>query len=232
MKRPIDRYGERRGSMLQRILVRGGLLLVTAAVVGVLAGWTERVRAADAAAPVNPSLVARRIGTLGAQLQSAHGETALLHLELDRARAIIENSARYQIPADLAADIHDIALAEGIDPALGFQLVKIESSFRPGARSSMDALGYTQIQLPTARFYDPAVTEKQLFERETNLRLGFRFLRDLLVRFDHDTHLALLAYNRGPAKVAEILARGGDPANGYSDAVLDGYRSPRAVGTH
>ena len=39
-------------------------------------------------------------------------------------------------------------------------------------------------------------------------------------------HLALLAYNRGPARVAEILAQGGDPKNGYSDAVLKGYRAP------
>ena len=37
-------------------------------------------------------------------------------------------------------------------------------------------------------------------------------------------HLALLAYNRGPARVDEILAQGGNPANGYSDAVLKGYR--------
>ena len=32
-----------------------------------------------------------------------------------------------------------------------------------------------------------------------------------LDRFDHDTQLALLAYNRGPTKVTQILARGGDP---------------------
>jgi soluble lytic murein transglycosylase-like protein len=218
--------------MLERVLVRSTLLLVTAVVIGALAGWTERVRASDEAAPADLGLVARRMGRLGTQRESARGEAALMRLELDRARAIIENSARYQIPADLAGDIYDIALAEGIDPVLGFQLVKIESSFRSGARSSMDALGYTQIQLATARYYDPDVTEKRLFERETNLRLGFRFLKDLLVRFDHDTHLALLAYNRGPGKVAEILAEGGNPANGYSDAVLDGYRARGAVGTH
>ena len=232
MKRPTDRYGERHGSMLERLLVRGALLLVTAVVIGALAGWTERVRAADEVAPAHLGFVARRIGSLADQLESSRGEAALMRLELDRARAIIENSARYQIPADLAGDIYDIALAEGVDPVLGFQLVKIESGFRSSARSSMDALGYTQIQLATARFYDPRVTEKQLFERGTNLRLGFRFLKDLLVKFDHDTHLALLAYNRGPGKVAEILAEGGDPANGYSDAVLDGYQAPGVVGTH
>lgn len=229
--RPTDRYGERPGSTLERLLVRGALLLVTAVVIGALAGWTERVRAADEAAPADLGLVARRMGSLREQLESARGENALMRLELDRARAIMESSAKYQIPADLAGDIYDIALGEGIDPALGFQLVKIESSFRPSARSSMDALGYTQIQVATARFYDPDVTEKLLFDRETNLRLGFRFLKDLLVKFDHDTHLALLAYNRGPAKVAEIVSRGGDPANGYSAAVLDGYAAPGVGGT-
>ena len=227
--RPTNRYAEPAGSTLRRVLVRSSLLLVTAVVIGGVAGWTDRVRAADETRPADQAFVARRMGTLRDQLESSRGDAALMRLELERARYIIESSTRYQIPADLAADIHDIAIGEGIDPALGFQLVKIESSFRPTARSSMDALGYTQIQLATARFYDPDVTEKQLYDRETNLRLGFRFLKDLMVRFDYDTHIALLAYNRGPAKVAEIIAGGGNPANGYSDLVLDGIEAP---GTH
>jgi len=128
--------------------------------------------------------------------------------------------------ADLAADIYDIALSEGIDPALGFQLVKIESSFRATARSSQDALGYTQLQVATARFYDADVREEDLYDRETNLRIGFRFLNDLLHQFKGNTALALVAYNRGPAKVADILAQGGDPANGYAQAVMEGYVAP------
>jgi soluble lytic murein transglycosylase-like protein len=164
---------------------------------------------------------------LGDQLAAAHGEMDLMRIQLDRANAIMDNSAKYQIPADLAASIYDVALSEGIDPALGFQLVKIESSFKADARSPMGAIGYTQLQVATARFYEPGVTERTLMtDREMNLRVGFRFLKDLLGKFDHDPHLALLAYNRGPAKVADILAQGGDPTNGYSDAVLKGYRAP------
>ena len=227
--RPTNRYAEPSGSTVRRVLVRCALLLVTAVVIGALAGWTDRVRAADETRPADQAFVARRLGTMRDQLESARGDAALMRLELERARAIIDNSTKYQIPADLAADIYDIALGEGIDPALGFQLVKIESSFRPSARSSMDALGYTQVQLATARFYDPDVTEKDLYDRETNLRIGFRFLKDLMVRFDYDPHLALVAYNRGPAKVAEILAGGGNPANGYSELVLGGIESQ---GTH
>ncbi|TMC60961.1 MAG: lytic transglycosylase domain-containing protein, partial [Chloroflexi bacterium] len=125
--------------------------------------------------------------------------------------------------------IYDIALSEGIDPALGFQLVKIESSFKANARSSMGAIGYTQLQVTTARFYEPDVTERALTQRDLNLRIGFRFLNDLVKKFDNDTHLALLAYNRGPAKVADILAQDGDPTNGYSDAVLRGYAPPSSA---
>jgi soluble lytic murein transglycosylase-like protein len=222
--RPTDEYGDRRGGILERLLVRGALLLVTAVVIGALAGWTKRVGAVDHVAAPDTRLVAREMGSLEQQVQAMRGEMELIKLQLERTNAIMANSTKYQIPADLAEDIYDIALSEGIDPALGFQLVKVESSFKASARSSMKAFGYTQLQLPTARFYDPDVTERDLFDRETNLRIGFRFLRDLLEQFDHDMSLALVAYNRGPAKVAGILAQGGDPANGYAAAVMEGYQ--------
>jgi len=221
--RPTDEYGERRGGILERLLIRGALLLVTAVVIGALAGWTKRVGAADHVVAPDTRLLAREMGSLEQQLLASRGEMELVKLQLERTNAIMANSARYQIPADLAEDIYDIALSEGIDPALGFQLVKVESGFKANARSSMKAYGYTQLQLPTARFYDPDVTTSQLFDRETNLRIGFRFLRDLLEQFDHDMQVALVAYNRGPAKVAGILAKGGDPANGYAEAVMEGY---------
>jgi hypothetical protein len=227
MKRPTDKYNEAPGEGTRRLLVRGGLVFATVALVGTLAGWTRRVSAGDTVRLPDMGLIVSRLGSLGQQLDAARGEIAVTKLQLDRANAIMANSAKYQIPADLAAAIYDIALSEGIDPALGYQLVKIESSFKGDARSSMGALGYTQVQLATARYYEPDLTEKALLERDTNLRIGFRFLSNLLERFDRDTHLALLAYNRGPTRVTEILARGGNPANGYSDAVLNGYTPPR-----
>jgi soluble lytic murein transglycosylase-like protein len=228
--RPTDTYGEPPRGTLQRLVLKGVLLAVTTGVIGALAGWTRQVDAVDHVAAPDASLVAREMGSMADQLESARGEMTLVKVQLERANAIMANSTKYQIPADLAADIYDIALSEGIDPALGFQLVKIESSFKADARSSMDAIGYTQLQVATARFYEPNVTEKQLMtDRELNLRVGFRFLNDLLTKFDHDTHLALLAYNRGPAKVADILAQGGDPTNGYPDAVLKGYRPPTSI---
>jgi len=222
--RPTDTYGERPSGTLQRLLVKGALLGITTGVIGALAGWTRQVDAVDHVAAPDARLVAREMGSLSDQLESARGEMTLVKVQLERANAVMANSAKYQIPADLAADIYDIALSEGVDPALGFQLVKIESGFKAKAKSNMAAYGYTQLQVPTARFYQPGITQRDLYDRDTNLRLGFRFLNDLLAKFNYDVHLALLAYNRGPANVTKIIARGGNPANGYSDAVLKGFR--------
>lgn len=222
--RPID-YGEPKPMTAERILIRGGLLLAAAVGIGALGGWNKAVRAAsDHATIPDASLIARRMGNLSEQLEASKGESMVLKLQLERANTILENSTRYQIPADLSAAIYDIALSEGIDPSLGYQLVKIESQFNRKAKSNMRAYGYTQLQVETARFYQPNIKEKDLYDRDTNLRLGFRFLNELLARFQYDVHLALLAYNRGPKRVDQILAQGGNPANGYSDAVLKGYR--------
>ena len=210
---------------MKQLFLRGGALLAVAALISTLTGWTKRARAAAETVPPDASFVAGQLGALTDQLADARGELAAVKLQLDRAKTVVANSTKYQIPADLATAIYDIAQGEGIDPALGYQLVKIESNFKANARSSMNAIGYTQLQLPTARFYQPSVTERDLLDRDTNLRIGFRFLSDLLAKFDNDVHLALLAYNRGPARVEQILASGGNPKNGYSEAVLKGYRS-------
>jgi soluble lytic murein transglycosylase-like protein len=209
-----------------RLLLRGGVLLVTAVTIGALGGWNKLVRATDNVSVSIPDVgaVARQMGSLSEQLEASRGEAIVVKLQLERAKAIIENSTRYQIPADLSSAIYDIALSEGIDPSLGYQLVKIESGFKSTAKSNMAAYGYTQLQVATARFYQPGITQRDLYDRNTNLRIGFRFLNDLLAQFNYDVHLALLAYNRGPANVNKILAKGGNPANGYSDAVLKGFR--------
>src|SRR3954468_9161655 len=119
----------------ERILLRGGVLLAAAVGIGALGGWNKAVRAAsDHAALPDLGIVARELGSLGDQLEAAKGETTVLKLQLERANAILNNSTRYQIPADLSAAIYDIALSEGIDPSLGSQLVKIESKFNRKAK--------------------------------------------------------------------------------------------------
>jgi len=151
MARPID-YGEPKPLTAERILLRGGVLLATAVGIGALGGWNKLVRANDDTSTPEMGVVARQMGSLSEQLEAARGENVVIKLQLERANVIMANSTRYKIPSDLAAAIYDIALSEGIDPALGYQLVKIESGFKSTARSRMDAFGFTQLQVATARF--------------------------------------------------------------------------------
>ncbi len=206
----------------RRLMFRGGLLLAGVLMISGLAGWTRRVRASNENVAPSLDFVAGQMRALNQKLQLTEGDLAVARIQVQRADAILKYSTRYQIPADVAAAIYDISLSEGIDPSIGFRLVKIESNFDPRAHSSAGAVGYTQIRLATARFFEPSLTPEQLYDREINLRLGFRFLRTLTRQYDNDISMALVAYNRGPARVQAILDRGGDPANGYAQAVLQG----------
>lgn len=130
-------------------------------------------------------------------------------------------ASRYRISPDLAQQIIDVAVAEGLDPDLAFRLVRVESVFRRRARGPQGALGLTQLMPSTARSIDRQVrTEDQLLDPRTNLRLGFRYLRRLILQFDGDVRLGLLAYNRGEGTVGRALRAGRDPENGYSHRVL------------
>ena len=127
---------------------------------------------------------------------------------------------RYGIERDLAEDIYDIAREEGIDPRLAYGLVRTESTFDERAISHVGARGLTQVMPRTARWLVPGTRTDDLYNRQTNLRLGFRYLDRMIDKYRGDVRLALLAYNRGPGTVDKVLKRGGDPNNGYADKVL------------
>jgi soluble lytic murein transglycosylase-like protein len=135
---------------------------------------------------------------------------------------------RYRISPQLARSIQDAANEQGLDPELGFRLVRAESNFNPRARSHAGALGLTQLMPFTARWLDRGMTSpERIMQPERNLAAGFRYLRRLIDKYG-DLRLALLAYNRGEGAVDRDLRRGRNPENGYSRRVLgtgtDRYR--------
>ena len=164
----------------------------------------------------------RHHAALTAQIESHEGEIAIQRAHIERLQRAYDLSSQYGIGADLAIAIAEIADAEDVDPQLAFNLVRVESRFNPRAVSPVGALGLTQLMPETAELLSPGITRDEIFDQETNLRLGFRFFRYLLNYYQGDVRLALLAYNRGPSTVDRLLARGLDPGNGYSHAVLGG----------
>jgi soluble lytic murein transglycosylase-like protein len=129
---------------------------------------------------------------------------------------------RYDIDRDMAEDIYDVAHEEGVEPGIAYGLVNTESTFRERAVSSVGARGLTQLMPRVAKWLVPGTTTSDLFDRRVNLQIGFRYLTQLIEKYDGDLKLALLAYNRGPGTVDRVLARGGNPDNGYADKVIRG----------
>lgn len=152
------------------------------------------------------------------------GTAASAEREAAGARAGVVNAQvnRYGISNELAEDIYDIAVEADIDPEMAFGLVQTESEFKNYATSHVGAIGLTQLMPKTAAWLQPGVTTSELRNPETNLRIGFSYLRELIDKYDGDTHLALLAYNRGPGTVDKVLKSGGNPDNGYPDKVMRG----------
>lgn len=200
------------------------LLLVTgfAASVGFVVhdpGPTE----AKAEAPRFPVVIGSEAVRLRTELEAVRGELDLANAQLERWHQIFGFSSTYKVGADLAASIYDIALAEGIEPDLAFRLVRLESQFNDRATSPVGAVGLTQLMLPTARYFQKGITRDELYDRRTNLRIGFRYLRSLIRENKGNVQLALLVYNRGPVAVKNSRQQGRDPSNGYDRIIMKGY---------
>ena len=98
------------------------------------------------------------------------------------------------------------AKANALDTALVKAVVAAESGYEPTAISHKGALGLMQVIPETAARYGVGDDKRRtiaqkLFDPATNLRIGTRYLRDLLTLFDDDLDLALAAYNAGEATV-------------------------------
>lgn len=110
------------------------------------------------------------------------------------------NVKRYEPLIARYAKEHDL------DAALVKAVVAVESAYEPMAVSPKGAVGLMQVIPDTAARYgvtDDAkrtITQK-LQDPATNIRVGTRYLRDLLALFANDLTLALAAYNAGEGAV-------------------------------
>jgi soluble lytic murein transglycosylase-like protein len=149
-------------------------------------------------------------------------EAAANNEQAVRETALQESLARYAsygLTRDLAEKIYDAAAENQIEPEIAFGLIRAESSFKNSATSPVGAVGLTQLMPRTAQWLEPGVTRAQLRDPGTNLAIGFKYLRSLIDKYEGDTKLALLAYNRGPGTVDRALKSGRNPDNGYADFV-------------
>lgn len=223
-----DRRRGSRGTAAQRSAQRELLRKLRKPMVGValigagvpMAQAMDEPEARQPQPPV-PDPIDAEVNASGEDLEDRLARRISLTKEVgERNSAVLNAVERYDIPHDMAEDIYDIAKEQGIEPNLAFGLVKTESTFQERAVSPVGARGLTQVLPRTARWLLPGTSAEDLFDRRTNLRVGFRYLSDMIDKYRGDVKLALLAYNRGPGTVDRELSRGADPDNGYADKVM------------
>ena len=114
--------------------------------------------------------------------------------------------------------IADDAETYGADPRLVLAIMREESRFNPRAKSSAAARGLLQLLITTARQVAEGlglveVAPEDLYDPRLVIRLGAKYLGDLLAQFDGDPYAAAAAYNAGPAQAR--LWRKLAPAEGH-----------------
>jgi soluble lytic murein transglycosylase-like protein len=98
------------------------------------------------------------------------------------------------------------SVEQGIDIELLQALIATESGFDPAVVSPKGAVGLMQVMPATAERYGltgdrKLPVEKKLTDPRTNVRVGTRYLADLLKMFPGQLELALAAYNAGEGAV-------------------------------
>ena len=89
------------------------------------------------------------------------------------------------------------ASKHGLPVALAHAIVRIESNYRPNARGSAGEIGLMQIKPATARGVGYSGSAKGLYDPETNIRYGMKYLAGAHRLAGGDLCGTILRYNAG-----------------------------------
>ncbi|OGQ04527.1 MAG: hypothetical protein A2W61_04900 [Deltaproteobacteria bacterium RIFCSPLOWO2_01_44_7] len=127
--------------------------------------------------------------------------------------------------ADFIAYLVATAKDYEFDPLLILAIMKVESSFKPGAESNRGACGLLQLKLVAAKevsnvFDTRLVARHELFDPFVNVKVGIQYLSFLRNHLGDNVVRMLSAYNMGPTRVKSS----GIVSSGYSSKVMRAYR--------
>ncbi len=131
---------------------------------------------------------------------------AVPQLEARRWEELPVNVWAAAFPMPYADEIRAAAQRQGLDPMLVAGLIRQESAFQPRSVSRAKAIGLMQVLPGTgkrlARQLRLPYSRAKLFDPEYNLRLGTKYLADLIAMFGGEEEPALAAYDAGEDRIA------------------------------
>jgi soluble lytic murein transglycosylase-like protein len=148
--------------------------------------------------PQLPAVPAASGGRMALQVDRRPAATVSPGLRLATAPAAEADAAP---SAELRSLINDVARTYGHDAQLLHAIIHVESRFNPNAVSPKGAIGLMQVMPATAERVGVQEPQRTLFDPETNLHAGARYLRLLMDMFSDRPDLAVAAYNAGEGAV-------------------------------
>ncbi len=116
-------------------------------------------------------------------------------------------------PQKYSKYVETYAQEYNVDSLLVFAIIKSESNFNPDASSHHKAKGLMQLMENTAGELSKE-ENINLYDPETNIRLGTCYFAKLLEKYNYQIGIALAAYNAGMGNVNTWLERGTIRADG------------------
>lgn len=107
-----------------------------------------------------------------------------------------------------------------VDPLLVYAVIKVESNFNNDVVSKSNAKGLMQLmdstakEISTDKINDTSFECSMLFDAETNIKIGVKYLSELLDKYNGNIYVALAAYNAGIGNVDNWIEHGIIKADG------------------
>ncbi len=143
-----------------------------------------------------------RISTANAVAVRSHGRADDASRPVGLAALFSPKPQKEQAPASTTkrpyhAQIVKHANANGVPVALALAVVRVESNYNPGVRGRAGEVGLMQIKPQTARGMGFSGSTKALYDPETNLRWGMKYLAGAYQRAGGDTCGTIMRYQGG-----------------------------------
>ncbi|MCJ8508211.1 transglycosylase SLT domain-containing protein [Rhizobium lemnae] len=196
----------------------------------------EAVRAIDRLDQAGHSKRADALYKALADEMTSPGELAILAARAERnnnhAMSLEIGKSAFNRGLDVAALAFPIGVIppsaniNGSGKALAYSIARQESAFNPSAISGADARGLLQLLPGTAKAVAsrhglPFTAAKLTSDPGYNATLGAHYLGEQIDAFDGSYIMTFIAYNAGPRRVPEWIARYGDPRGKTIDEVVD-----------
>lgn len=167
----------------------------------------------EEAGPEASLIVAELLAMAGdARMSHYLARRDLLTAMRDLSQPLARRVAEVAYPLVFRQPIVEWSVANGFDPNLLQGLMREESALDPRARSPVGARGLTQVMPATGKEVASRLKLRNfkvddLWDPDTNIRIGSWYLGRMLERFKHPG-LAAAAYNAGPGNLGKWLSRG------------------------